>query len=153
MKEKIKSLSFHRILISVGLVLFSITIFSCSGRITKEEAITIEKYTKEKSHDLIIIGKWKGNENWEYHGTVNFNYISFDAQGIKSERMYRDGKPFNNWHFTHYYYTEHGKIFMYIPAEKGFLAMDGETFIENEYQVSDDGDTLIIGNKTFQKLK
>jgi hypothetical protein len=154
MKERINSLSIYRILILIGLVILSFNLFSCSGRITKEEAITINKYTKLRSHDHIIIGTWKGDEIWGSNGTVNFKYIAFDAHGIKSERMYnRAGKPHSNWHNTDYYYTEHGKIFMYRPSEKGFLAMEGEKFLENEYHVSEDGNTLTIGDKTFQKLK
>ena len=118
---------------------------------TTKEAQIVKNYTEAKDHDPAIIGEWIDNSTWEYKGTINKVNIYFDAQGIKRDRMYRDGKAFNDWHFDYYYYTDLGKIFTYRPAEMGFLAMDGEIYEQKEYHFSDDGKTLFLGDKTYSK--
>ncbi len=147
---KAKNKSYIRILILVGIVIISLNnLISCSGnKLTTKEAQIVETYTKAKNHDVTIIGEWTDNSTLSIKDNV-----SFDAQGIKRVRMYRNGKAFNDWHFDYYYYTDQGKIFMYRPAEKGFLAMDGELFPQSKYQVSEDGNTLTIGDKTYTKNK
>ena len=151
MKSKHKS--YVRFLISVGIIAFSLNnLLSCSGnKLTTKEAQIVETYIKAKNHDAAIIGEWIDNGTWEYKGTINKVNISFDEQGIKRDRMYRDGKAFNDWHFIYYYYTDQGKIFMYRPAEKGFPAMDGEIFEKKEYHFSEDGKTLFLGDKSYSK--
>jgi arginyl-tRNA synthetase len=152
---KAKHKNYVRFFILVGIIVFSLNnLLSCSGnKLTTKEAQVVEEYTKAKDHDTAIIGEWIDNSTWEFKGTINKINISFDELGIKKERMYRDGKAFNDWHFIYYYYTDQGKILMYRPAEKGFLAMDGEIYEQCKYQVSEDGNTLTIGDKTYTKHK
>ena len=147
-----KNLTINGLHILIELMIFSICFISCSKDLTKHEKIIVEKYTKQNNHDPKILGEWIEEGSWKYKGTINRTYIIFDNDGIKKERMYRDGKPFNDWHFVNYYYTDQGKIFMYRLAEKGFLAMDDETYTENKYELSNNGSSLIIGDKIYKKL-
>ena len=151
--KRYKNLKINGIQVLVELMIFSICFISCSDYLTKDEIIIIEKYTNQRTHDPSIFGKWIEDGSWEYKGTINKTYISFDKDGIKKERMYKDGKPFNDWHFVDYYYTDQGKIFMYRPAEKGFFAMNDETYTESNYELSKNGGSLIIGEKIYNKLK
>ena len=137
----------------IWLGALSLIIFSCNNHLTKEEIIIIEKYTKQEEHNPLIFGKWIETKSWEDRGHVIKLAISFDKKGFIKERIYRDGKPFNDWCFVDYYYTKQGEILMYRPAEKGFLAMDDEIFEKRNYQVSEQGQTLIIKNKTYEKIK
>ena len=139
---------------AILIVIMSLGVVSCSQkRLTEEEAIIVEKYTKDKKHDVDLVGEWINNDSWEHKGTTNRDDISFDVQGIKKERMYKDGEPFNDWHFVYYYYSENDTIFLYRPAEKGFMAMDGELFLTTQYKVSEDGETLYLGDKSYKKRK
>lgn len=143
----------YRLLIVV-VVVFSINVASCSVNwLTQEEKIIVEKYTKDKNHDVLIIGEWINNETWEQKGKTNRDDISFDEQGTRRGRMYRDGEPLHDWQHPYYYYTENDTIFMYRPEEKGIWSMDGEIFLQAEYQVSEDGETLYLGDKSYQKRK
>lgn len=137
----------------VGILTICINFISCSDKPSKEEIIVIENYTTKENHDSLILGKWIPIESFEYKGTINKDYIDFNEKGVQRKRMFKDGEPFNDWHFEHYYYTKEGKIYLYKPSEKGFLAMDSEIFMESEYEISDDGKKLTIAEKTYNRLE
>lgn len=145
-------------IILIGLITFLINFISCSEiPPTKEEMIVIKKYTTKENHDSLILGKWIPNESWEMKdGTKSKTYIAFEEKGIIKKRTYRDGKPHNDneWSINQYFYhTKNGKLYQYKPSEKGFLAMDDEIFIENEYSISDDGKILTLDKKIYKRLE
>lgn len=148
----IKLLPIRRILILLGLVLFSVSFLSCSSGMTKEEKMTVEKYTNQEEHDSLIYGRWMSHEIWMDRGKEMKTAISFDDKGIQKDRMYHEGEPRFKWIFRYYYYTKQGKVFLYSVAEKGFGAMTGESFLEIDYKVSADGKTLMFGDKTYEKM-
>lgn len=135
------------------IILLLCCIAACTGKLSEKEILNIEKYTKYEAHDSALQGKWMNEKTCQHAGKVSKIALSFDEKGINNERMYVEEEPFNDWHMMYYYYTRDGKIFFYRPAEKGFLAMDGEIFSEYDYKISDDGESLTIGDDTYTKIK
>ena len=126
---------------------------SCSEGLTENEKKIIEQYTLQEEHNPELYGKWKDNETFTNKGRLAYEIISFDEKGLNEQRMYVEDEPFNDWHLRYYYYTKEGKIFFYRPAEKGFMAMDGEIFIEYEYRLSEDGKSLTVTDNVRKEEK
>jgi len=137
----------------ISFIFFLTSFFSCSQKPSDKEIQTIKKYTEHESHDSLLRGKWMNNATFRHQGKTSKIALSFDERGINNERMFVEDKPFNEWHFMYYYYTHHGKIFFYRPAEKGFMAMDGEIFSEYEYEISGNGKLLRIGEESYTKIE
>jgi hypothetical protein len=142
----------HKNLLALFCLCLLAILISCSERLTEKEKQTINRFTLKEEHDSIIIGKWMSPDTLIWKGKTRRTAISFEKLGINNERMFEEGKPFNEWHLNYYYYTKQGKIYFYRPSEKGFLAMDNETFIEYEYKVSADGQLLTIGDKSYTNV-
>lgn len=143
----------NKLYLIIYLLLLPVYFIACTGKLTEKEMQNIERYTKQEAHDSLLLGKWMNDETFKHAGKISKIAISFDTKGMNNERMYVEGQPFNDWHLMYYYYTKQGKIFFYRPAEKGFLAMDGELFFEFEYEVSDDGEKLKIDNITYTRIE
>lgn len=122
---------------------------SCSGNLTEKEQKTIEKYTKQENHDDMLFGEWMNDKTFTHQKKAAQIAISFGEDGKINERMFVEGEPFNDWHLLYYYYTGDGKIYLYHPAEKGVMAMDDEIFLEYGYELSEDGNLLIMGDDSY----
>jgi len=141
----------------LGFFLFILFLTSCDNYITEDEKKTIERYTKQEQHDSLLVGKWKNNIAFIDRGKTMDIFISFDEKGGNYQKYMENDKTIYNWSLDYYYHTKQGKIFFYRPAEKGFMAMDGEIFVEHEYEISQDGKSLTIidetyGNKNYIKV-
>jgi hypothetical protein len=131
-------------------------IVSCTGNsLTDDEKKQTEQYTKQEKHDSLLFGKWQSHETFalSQKGEIGRYLISFDSTGIIRNRHYAGTKPRHDWALEFYYYTKNDTIFRYRPAEKGFMAMNGEINLKHPYEINQEGNLLIIEGKRYTKVK
>jgi hypothetical protein len=136
-------------------------IVSCTDNyLTDSEKKQIERYTKQEKHDSLLFGKWQSHETLDLRqkGETGRYLISFDLEGNIHYRHYAGAKPRHDWALYHYYYTKNDTLFQYFPAEKGFMAMNGEINLKYPYEITQEGNLLIIkdsvyGDKSYTKVE
>jgi hypothetical protein len=155
------ALSGKRFAIWFCLFLIAAGTVSCTGNyLTGSERKQIERYVKQEKHDGMLFGKWQSHETFDPRrkGAIGRYLISFDSDGIIRCRHYVGAKPMHDWSPDYYYYTKGDTLFRYRPAEKGLLAMDGEIILKHPYEVTREGNLLIIkdsvhGDKRYTKVE